>query len=75
MPRRQPQGESYSYRGALIRETDKALCIELDEYPSLGSMWFPKSQCEWRPDGGEARGVGGTLFVPEWLARDKDILP
>ena len=72
MPRKQ-QSERYAYKGELIRETEKAWLVALDEYQM--EIWLPKSQCDWHPDGGEARGRGGTIFVPDWLAQEKDILP
>lgn len=44
-------------------ETDKAwlLVIDGDKY------WLPKSACEYD-------GANGTVYVPEWLAKKKNLM-
>lgn len=48
----------------VLRETDKAYQID---HGGREPAWVPKSQVEWDK-------TDGTMTMPEWLAKEKDIL-
>jgi hypothetical protein len=61
------------YRNQVMRETDKAVCIDLSTTRSFGTtgsrsnertVWFPKSRIEWR-----STQYGDELCAPMWLIR------
>ena len=49
--------------GEIRGETDKAFRF----FDGDVTVWLPKSQCEWDPD-------GQTMAMPEWLAKDKGLI-
>lgn len=49
------------------RETDKALLI----FDGTNEVWIPKSQIK---DSCEERGRVISIFIPEWLAEEKDLI-
>lgn len=56
------------YHAKVLRETDKALKVEIDGQ----AAWLPKSQIHKESDVA-VEGDEGTLYIPEWLARAKDL--
>lgn len=44
-------------------ETEKAWRV----FDGARTVWVPKSQCEFDAD-------SGTLTMPEWLAKDKELI-
>ena len=50
--------------GAVLRQTEKAWLFTTGDGDEC---WLPKSQCVWSP------GVN-DMAVPEWLAREKDLI-
>ena len=51
------------YYSELVRETDKAVLLELDD---SSEVWFPKSQVEFHED-------GENVWITQWVFEDKDI--
>lgn len=49
--------------GKVTGETDKAYRF----YDGIRTVWLPKSQCEWDPS-------GSTMAMPEWVARNKELI-
>jgi hypothetical protein len=49
--------------GEIVGETDKAYRF----FDGERTVWLPKSQVEWDAE-------GGTMAMPEWLARDKELI-
>jgi hypothetical protein len=49
--------------GELRGETDRAYRF----YDGTRMVWIPKSQCEWDPR-------DKTMAMPEWLAREKELI-
>lgn len=74
MPRTEGRSDRESFRDTLIRETEKAYFFAPDQWVN-DKIWLPKSQCQWVPDGGEAKGNGGYMLIPEWLYRQHDLEP
>ena len=74
MPRTHGRSDRESFKGSLIRETEKAWLFDADDLPpNSDPVWLPKSQCDWHPDEGEAIGDGGWMLIPDWLAREKGL--
>lgn len=49
-----------------VRETEKAWCVDAG---GKKDVWLPKSQCQLE------RGVRvDTLTLPEWLAKEKELI-
>jgi hypothetical protein len=44
-------------------ETEKAWRF----FDGARTVWLPKSQCEWDPD-------GKVMVMPVWLAKDKELI-
>lgn len=73
MPRTEGRSDRESFKGSVIRETEKAFLFDPDEAGAeIGTVWLPKSQCSWHPDEGEANG--GWMLIPDWLAKEKGLL-
>jgi hypothetical protein len=49
--------------GELVGETDKAYRF----FDGTRTVWLPKSQCEWDSD-------TSTMTMPEWLAKEKELI-
>jgi hypothetical protein len=49
--------------GEIRGETEKAFRF----YDGSRFVWLPKSQVEWDKD-------SGTMAMPEWLAKDKELI-
>lgn len=75
MPRTEGRSDRESYKGTVIRETEKAWLFDADTLDD-GPIWLPRSQCTWVPDSAESDqtlGGGGWMMVPDWLAREKGL--
>lgn len=74
MLRTEGRSDRESYKGTIIRETEKAFLFDPDT--SQDAVWLPRSQCTWVPDSDESDqtlGSGGWMMVPDWLAREKGL--
>lgn len=62
-----PTSLGFEIRVSLLRETEKAWQFILPGLPESPSrtFWVPKSQAEYK---------NGVLELPEWLAKEKDLL-
>jgi hypothetical protein len=49
--------------GELAGETEKAYRF----FDGARTVWLPKSQCEWDSD-------TSTMTMPEWLAKEKELI-
>ena len=60
------------YDVLIVRETDAALLVMLDEKHEHREVWIPKSQIkdESAVKGGDDTG---TLVITQWIAEQKDI--
>jgi hypothetical protein len=53
----------YDFAAECHHETDRAFLLCHD---GVNKVWIPKSQCESHGD--------GTYTIPEWLAREKELI-
>jgi hypothetical protein len=49
--------------GQIRRETERAYLF----FDGIREVWLPKSNCEWDQD-------DKTMAMPEWLAKDKELI-
>ncbi|MBI4145235.1 hypothetical protein HY493_03440 [Candidatus Woesearchaeota archaeon] len=61
--------DEFEVEGTIVRETDKALCLEIDGE----KVWIPKSQIRDGLSGCEEEGEVVCLTIPFWLAEEKDL--
>jgi len=54
--------EKIEFSVKLVRETEKAWLID----DGTQELWVPKSQTEWIDE--------DTIAMPEWLAKDKELI-
>lgn len=76
MPRTEGRSDRESFKGSVIRETEKAFLFDPDKSAD-GAIWLPRSQCTWVPDSKESDQVvtnGGWMLIPDWLAKEKGLL-
>jgi hypothetical protein len=58
-------------QGDLIKLTEKAALVQLDEDWDNQQVWFPLSQIDTAEDLEE--GFECEFYVPRWLAEEKDL--
>jgi len=58
-------GRRVEVSGRIVRETEKALLVDVGEGEGK-EIWLPKSQCEVEDD--------CTIVVEEWLAKEKGLI-
>ncbi len=58
-----PSSKLYDFAAELHHETEKAYLLCPD---GITTVWIPKSQCESHGD--------GTYTIPEWLAKEKELI-
>lgn len=51
----------------VIKETEKAYCIEFVRHGETDSAWVPKSQVEWHER-------DHVMVVPMWIAMEKELI-
>lgn len=51
------------YYSVLVRETDKAVLLELDD---SSEVWLPKAHVEFHED-------GENVWITQWIFEEKDI--
>lgn len=55
-------GKCQEFAGKLVRQTEKAYCIDFGE----GPVWVPQSQCEYAGK--------DTWLLTEWIAKEKGLM-
>ena len=73
--RTEGRSDRESFKGTLIRETERAFLFEPDIRKD-GPIWLPRSQVSWIPDSDESdqtQGAGGWMMIPQWLCAKHDL--
>lgn len=66
-------GLTEDYEGIFVHETKMALLFLPDEFDEGQEIWLPKSRIKYE-DGDYAKGDRLTVTIPNWIAKDKELI-
>lgn len=62
----------FEVRCQILQKTEKAVLVSILDTDQ--DMWFPKSQIITQDDGMDAVGATGSIWVTEWIAKQKGLI-